>query len=213
MLFHLAKKPVLAVLLALTLAACAPSPKVDMAPKDLGDFRLGFDIVVANKMKQVPPSRKATPEEWKAAMKAQIEQRFRKYQGSRLYHIAISIDAYSLAIPGIPLIFTPKSILVFTVNIWDDAKQAKLNKKPKQITVFEALTPGSLVGTGYTETRKQQMASLARSAGRQIENWMVRNPDWFIHPDLAAPDTPAKDTTAVTPPKTAPAPPVPVPAN
>jgi len=190
------RRPLMALFLVLGLAACAPSPKVDMAPKNLGDFRLGYDIVIAKNVKQVPPSRKATPEEWKTAIRSEIERRFRKYQGDRLYHIGINVDGYSLAVPGIPVLLAPKSVLVFTVNVWDDAKQAKLNKKPKQITVFEAFSPGTIIGSGWTETRKQQMENLAHRAGRAIESWLVQQrPTWFTHPDTAA--SPLADQPAV----------------
>ena len=50
----------------LALAACstpAPDPLEEDLPQ-MGDFRLAFNIVVADNMQQVPPSRRATPEEW-----------------------------------------------------------------------------------------------------------------------------------------------------
>jgi hypothetical protein len=168
------------------LAACtkAPDPLTDELP-NMGNFQLGHAVVVTTNMQQVPPSRDATPEEWVAILSSEIDRRFRDYEGERVYHLGISIDGYALAPPGIPLIMNPRSVLVLSLNVWDDALGEKLHDEPKQILVFEGAARETMViGSGLGRTREQQMQVLARNAARQIQRWMVENPAWFdIDPD------------------------------
>jgi hypothetical protein len=74
----------------------------------MGDFRLAHNIVVAENMQQVPPSRNATPEEWQEIITSEIDRRFGGYEGDRLYHIGINVDGYALAPPGIPIVLNPR---------------------------------------------------------------------------------------------------------
>ena len=46
--------------LVLILGACAASDPLEEDLPDMGDFRLAYNIVVADNMQQVPPSRNAT---------------------------------------------------------------------------------------------------------------------------------------------------------
>lgn len=176
------------------LAACA-TPAPDPLEEDLpnmGDFRLAYNIVVADDMQQVPPSRNATQEEWIEILTEEIDRRFAGYEGERLYHIAIAIDGYSLAPPGIPVVLSPKSLLVVSANVWDDEAQAKLHEEPNQITVFEGLSAGTIVGSGLVRSREEQMQILARNTARRIQLWMLQNPEWFsIDPEIAAADAAA----------------------
>ena len=176
------------------LAACAtpaPDPLEEELP-DMGNFRLAFNIVVADSMQQVPPSRGATEEEWVEVLTAEIDRRFGGYEGDALYHIAIAVDGYSLAPPGIPLVLSPKSILIVSANVWDDAAQAKLHDEPNQITVFEGLSGATILGSGLVRSREEQMQILARNMARRIQLWMLENPDWFdIDPEAAAADAEA----------------------
>lgn len=183
--------------LALALAACAaPDPLEEDLP-DMGDFRLAYNIVVADNMQQVPPSRNATPEEWVEVMTSEIDRRFGAYEGDRLYHIAINIDGYALAPPGIPVVLAPKSILVISANVWDDALGAKLHEEPRQITVFEGTSAATVIGSGFARTREEQMQILARNAARRVQLWMLENPDWFsIDPEQAAADAAAVEAIA-----------------
>jgi hypothetical protein len=169
------------------LAACAaPDPLEEDLP-DMGDFRLSHNIVVAENMQQVPPSRNATPEEWQEIIVSEIDRRFGGYEGDRLYHIGINVDGYALAPPGIPIVLNPRSVLVLSVNVWDDALGEKLHEEPEQIVIFEGSSPETfLLGSGLTRTREEQMQVLARNAARRIQLWMLQNPDWFnIDPDAA----------------------------
>ncbi|SMX30880.1 hypothetical protein [Actibacterium lipolyticum] len=169
-------------------AGCTTSQDIPETPEPLGDFALGFNIVVAKNAQLIPPSRKAEPEEWEASIKSAIDQRFGRYEGDKLYHLGVSVDGFALAVPGIPVVLSPKSALVVTVNIWDDAAQAKLNEKPKQLTVLESLSGDTVLGSGLTQSREKQMKNLSFNTARLIERWLVENrAEWFG--ELEAPET------------------------
>lgn len=171
-------RPVLAFALLALISACGRNDLAE-PPVPLGDFALGLNIAVADKVEMVPISRPATVEDWEAVMIKAVDNRFGRYQGNKLYNIGISIDAYALAPPGIPVVAAPKSILVVTANIWDDAAQKKLNAEGKQITVFEGMSGETVIGTGITRTKKQQMEALAYNAVKRVEDWLLENPEWF----------------------------------
>ncbi len=181
-----------ALCLVLALAACGKSDLAE-PPVPLGDFALGLNIVFADKVEMVPISRKATPEEWETVMKKAVQDRFGRYEGTKLYNIGISVDGYALAPPGIPVVAAPKSVLVITANIWDDAAQKKLNEEGRQFTVFESLSGDTVIGTGLTRTREQQMDALAYNAVKKVETWLAENPEWFGLPPLP-PKPPARPT-------------------
>ena len=206
---------VLALCAALpVLAACAVNDLAE-PPVALGDFALGLNIAVADNVQKVPISRDATVEEWEAAMIKAVDARFGRYEGTKLYNIGISIDGYALAPPGIPLVISPKSVLVITANIWDDAAALKLNPEGKQFTVFEGLSGETLIGSGLTRTKEQQMEALTFNAVKKVEGWLLENPEWFGLPaadkptGADAPSTAAAPKPAVVP---APAPVLAVPA-
>lgn len=176
-----------AVLTVGFLSACAaPDPLEEDLP-EMGDFQLAHNVVVADNMQQVPPSREASSEEWVEIVTAEMDRRFGDYEGERLYHLGISVDGYALAPPGIPIVLNPRSVLVLSVNVWDDALGAKLHEEPEQILIFEGASPESfLLGSGLTRTREEQMQILARNAARRVQQWMLENPEWFsIDPDAA----------------------------
>lgn len=168
------------IALILTLVACAAGDPLDEELPPMGDFRLGHNIVVSENMQQVPPSRNATPEEWQEILVSEIDRRFGAYEGDRLYHIGVAVDGYALAPPGIPIVLSPRSILVLSVNIWDDALGAKLHEESEQIVVFEGSSPETmLLGSGIVRNRTEQMGILARNAARRIQLFMLENPEWF----------------------------------
>ncbi len=204
------------VLSAGLLAACAAE---DLAtpPPPIGDFQLGYDIVVADKAEAVGPSRKATPDEWEAAIQKEIDKRIRRYDGERLYHLGIGVNAYALAVPGIPVVISPKSVVVITVDVWDDALQRTVNAEPKKFTVFEGISGATVIGSGLTKSREQQIQTLSENAARKIGEWLVENKAWFTPEAVAAraalPPQPKPTATPAAPPA-APAPaPAPAPAN
>ncbi|MCB2130736.1 MAG: hypothetical protein KDE03_17145 [Rhodobacteraceae bacterium] len=173
------------VLAVFTLAACAAND-LSNPPTPLGNFQLGYNVVVAKNAEPVGPSRKATAAEWEAAMKKAIADRFGRYDGDKLYHIGIGVDAYALAVPGIPVVLSPKSVLVVTANVWDDTAQRKINAEPKQFTVFERLSGETIIGSGLTQSREQQIANLAANAARLINDWLIENKAWFTPEAVAA---------------------------
>ncbi|MWB79323.1 hypothetical protein GLS40_14885 [Pseudooceanicola sp. 216_PA32_1] len=172
------------------MAACTNSADLDEPPVDLGNFLLGHNVVVASKAQKGPLSREATPDEWVASLKSAIGERFGRYDGTNYYHIGVSVEGYVIAQPGIPLVLSPKSILIVNLTVWDDAQNRKLTDKPKQITVFESLSGGTLVGTGYTMSKEEQMKNLSMNAAKAIQNFLVENREWF-GPDKMPPPKPA----------------------
>ncbi|MBD3765897.1 MAG: hypothetical protein IE927_14535, partial [Rhodobacterales bacterium] len=169
------------------LAGCAARNDLDEPPVALGNFALGLNIVVADNMQMVPISRPATVEDWEAAMKKAVDDRFGRYAGSRLYNIGINIDAYALAPPGVPIVLSPKSVVAISANIWDDATQTRLNPEPVRLTVFESLSGSSFVGSGLSQSPAQQMENLAYNAAKAVEDWLVQNPQWFPADPAQAP--------------------------
>lgn len=176
------------------LGACgaAQDPLTEELP-NMGNFRLGHNVVVADNLQQVPPSRDATPEEWVTILTAEIDRRFGAYDGDRLYHLGIAVEGYALAPPGIPLLVNPRSVLVVSVNVWDDALGAKLHDAPEQILVLEGSSRDTfLIGSGFGRTRDEQMQVLARNAAAQIQRWMLEHPEWFSIDPNAPPLRPAQ---------------------
>lgn len=176
-------------LLMLSVAACNGASDLQDAAVPLGDFNLGHNIVVAPKVAKGPLSRNASEDELKTALKSAISERFDRYQGEKLYHFGVSVEGYVLAAPGIPLVLTPKSIMILKVTVWDDAANAKLNAEPHQITVFESFGKGPIVGSGYTQTAEQQLKNLSQNAAKAIERYLVkqeREQGWFGGVEVAA---------------------------
>ena len=169
------------------LAGCAADKDLDEPFEPLGAFRLGHNIVVADTARLVPPSRRATEEEWETAIKKAIDRRFSRFEGDQLYHIAISVDGYSIAVPGVPVVLSPKSVMIISATVWDDAAGGKINEEPKQITVLERLSGETVVGSGLTQSKAEQIENLADNAARLVEKWMRTNPDWFAPKDPADP--------------------------
>ena len=172
----------LAAALLASLAACNSARDLDQPTVALGDFYFGHNIVVAENATRGPLSREASAEEWEEAIRIEMDRRFRRFDGDRLYHLAIGVDGYVLAMPGVPVVAAPKSALIFGVTVWDDAASDKINERPHRITVLETLGGDSLVGSGLTRSREEQMQDLAQNAARAVENWLRENIEWFERP-------------------------------
>ena len=189
---------IIALLILAGLAACTNANDLDRAPVELGDFRLGHNIVVAPKMQKGPLSREASKEEWVEALTGAIAERFDRYEGDRLYHFGVSVEGYVLAQPGVPVVLSPKSVLIIRLTVWDDAAEKKLNPEPKQITIMETLSGETVVGSGLTQTKEEQMHNLSRNAAKQIETYLVRQMNaegWFApDEDTATGDETSDDT-------------------
>lgn len=177
----------LAMTLGISLLASCQKNDLAEAPVPLGNFELGLNIVVADNMKKVPISRPATVEEWEAALIKSVDDRFGRYTGTKLYNIGIAVDGFALAPPGVPLVVSPKSVLVITANIWDDATGTKLNPEGKQFTIFEAFSGETVIGSGLTRSRAKQMEILSYNAAKRVEKWILENPEWVGLPKLKKP--------------------------
>lgn len=184
----------------LALTACTNPDDLDAPVTPLGDFNLGHNVVVAPNLTKGPASRDASAEEWIDAMKSAVDARFSRYEGDKLYHIAISIEGYVLAVSGIPLVAAPKSALILRVTVWDDAAGEKLNAEPEQITVIETISGNTVLGSGFTQTKAVQMENLSQNAAKLIQNWLVRENarnGWFG--SQAAEDAPVTELATETP--------------
>jgi hypothetical protein len=177
-----------AVLVLLT--GCAEQI-IEGPPVPLGDFKLGHNIVVATKMQQGPVSRTATQEEWVDTVTKAVSNRFGRYDGDQTYHLGISVEAFMLAPPGVPIVYTPRSILVLNVTLWDDKDGRKLNAAPHQVAVFETTGKDSVVfGSGWGRNKQKQMDGLAFNAVEQIETWLLEQSatyGWFTENERVAP--------------------------
>ena len=170
-----------AAIVGLSLLTACDGVRDDLAakPEPIGDFLLGFNIAVAPSPTQGPFSREGSSEDWIASVKQAVDQRFKRYDGTAYYHIAVSVDGYVLAQPGIPIVYTPKSVLIFSVTFYKDATQEKLNPEPIQITVFEPCCDIPFLGSGLSKSAEEQMEGLAFNAARATERTMRENGAWF----------------------------------
>jgi hypothetical protein len=202
----------LALGLGFSLSACQTNDLAE-PPVPLGNFALGHNIVVTSNMQKVPISRNATPEAWEAALEKAMEARFGRYDGDKLYNIGISIDAFALAPPGVPLVLNPKSALGMTVSIWDDAAQRKLNEEGKQIIVMEKMSGETVVGSGLTQSAAKQMEVLSYNAAKAVEGWLLDNPEWFGLPPKSVSKEPVGTSFSAKPAAAPVVPPVVVPTE
>lgn len=161
------------------LTACASAP-LDETPDPIGDFKLGFFVPsTAADLTKGPVSREATPEEWKAALKTAFEPRFKRYTGDSFYHIGAIVDGYVLAQPGVPVVMSPKSVLILRITVIEDATGTQYPlEEPHQLTVLENVNAESIVGSGLTKTKEQQLADLAENAAKATERWL-REQEWL----------------------------------
>ncbi len=203
----------LALTLGVSLLTACQKNDLAEAPVPLGNFALGLNIVVADNMKKVPISRPATVEEWETAIIKSVDDRFDRYSGSKLYNIGIAVDGFALAPPGIPLVVSPKSVLVITANIWDDATGTKLNAEGEQFTIFESFSGETVIGSGLTRSKAKQIEILSYNAAKRVEKWILENPEWVGLPKvIKARGADAPTVVSATKP-VVPAVPAPVPAN
>ena len=160
------------------LAACGAGD-LKKPPVPLGDFVMGLNVVVADTAQVPGISRQVTADEWEAAMKQAMVDRFGRYEGSRIYNFGINIDGYVLAPPGVPVVASPRSALIVRVHVFEDATQTQLNPGGKQLTLVEGVSAESFIGSGWTQTKDQQMAKMAYRAALSVQNYLVDNPEWF----------------------------------
>ena len=171
----------------LTLSACAVTD-LEGTPQPMGRFLLGFNIVTVNDPEVGPASRTVEDEAWVGAMRNAINERFSRYDGDQYYHISVAVLGYVLAQPGIPIVASPKSVLIADVRVYNDATGEIMTGEQKQFTVFEE-GGDVLVGSGLTRTAEEQMASLSRNMAKRIHDWMLENVEFFGDASLMDPET------------------------
>lgn len=149
-----------AVLIAL--AACTAVPE---APQEasMGDFRLGFNVVVVRDALQGPGSQVVDEAALQAALERAVIDRLGAYDGDGLYHMGIRVDAYVLGEPG----SGSDAVLLMAANVWDEATKRNLTAPPLEIT-------------GTVPSRNASLSTLADSAARALEEALRENADvWF----------------------------------
>lgn len=164
------------------LGACSGAADLSDPPVPLGDFKLGHNVVVAPKAQKGPFSRDVTEAELVEAMTSAIAERFERYEGNSLYHFGISVEGYVIAAPGVPLVLSPKSILIINLTVWDDAAGKKLNEEVHQITVLETFGSGAILGSGFTMTKEEQLKQLSQNAAKAVQTYLVKQRNeqgWF----------------------------------
>lgn len=194
---------IFSLFIALALLVGCGAQTLEGPPVPLGDFKLGHNVVVAGTMQQGPLSRTASEEEWVASMTKAIDDRFGRYDGDQLYHLGISVEAFMLAPPGVPVVYTPKSVLILNVTLWDDKGGRKLNAAPHQVLVLETTgTDSVFFGSGWGRNKQKQLDGLAFNAAKSIETWMLENSEtygWFTPNERVAPAESEKPKTLPEP--------------
>ena len=166
------------LLMVALLSACGAND-LSKPPAPLGDFVMGLNVVIADTAQVPGISRQVTAEEWEAAMSKAMDDRFGRYEGSRIYNFGINIEGYVLAPPGVPVVASPRSALIARVHVFEDATQTQLNPGGKQLTLVEGVSAESFIGSGWTQTKEQQMAKMAYRAALSVQNYLLDNPEWF----------------------------------
>ncbi|MGB0968217.1 MAG: hypothetical protein ACPGUX_08540 [Halocynthiibacter sp.] len=179
-----------AVLMMSAVTACAKIDPTSEPVREMGQFKLGHNVVVAENAQPGPLTRSTNAEELEKALTTAMDERLGQYDGDRLIHIGIAVDGYVLALPGVPLVLSPKSVLALTVNVWDNETQEKLNAEPRRFAVFERGAAETVVGSGLTQNKAAQLENLSRNAALKIQNWILENPEWI---GLTAEDSSAED--------------------
>lgn len=162
----------------LALSSCTTELDSETQASALGDFRLDRVVVIANDPSMGALSRSISDEALELAVNEALEARFRRFEGDKTYSIGVKIQGYVLAAPGIPILLAPRSLLGISVNVYNDVP-ARLNVKTKNMTIFEDAGGDTVVGSGYTQSKEEQLAELAKNAAIEIELWLRENEGWF----------------------------------
>lgn len=162
----------------LSLAACTTEFDAATQASGLGDFRLDRLVVIADDATMGPLSRRTTDEALEIAVTEAFQTRFSRFQGDNTYSLGIKVQAYVLAQPGIPILLAPRSMLLLSVNVYNDVP-VRLNPETKNLTVFEDAGGDTVIGSAYTQTKEEQLAEIASNAAIEIEVWLRENEEWF----------------------------------
>lgn len=189
-------KHILSLIHVLALLVACGETRLDEAPEDLGAFQARVTHVYTEKALKWPLSRDADHSEWTAPIENALNARLRRYEGSQEYDVAVTLEGFLLAPPGVPVLFSPKSAVVVNVFVYDVAAKTYLAKK-HQMEIFESTTGESaLLGSGHARSKQEQIQGLAINIADQVEEWMAeqhREQGWFA-PRAAAPASAAAAT-------------------
>jgi hypothetical protein len=183
------------LMVTLFLAACGET-QLNEAPEEMGAFRARVVHVFTDKALKWPLSRDAEASEWNASMERAMETRLRRYDGAQEYDVAVSLEGFLLAPPGIPVLVNPKSVVVVNVFVYDVAGKEYLARKV-QMEVYEDTTGQSaILGSGHSRTKEEQIAGLSLNIADKIEEWMAaehkengwfdKRPDTVLDAEVAA---------------------------
>ncbi len=174
-------------LAAVILAACQ-TDDLKQPPVPLGNFQLGVNVAITDKMQVPGISRQVTPAEMETAITKAMDARFDypRYEGDNLLNFGIFVDGYLLAPPGVPIVLSPASVMIVTVNVFDDSTGKKLNGDGKQMTIIEKGSASTFIGSGLTQTKEKQLEILAYNVAKRVESYLLENPEWIgMTPDQA----------------------------
>ena len=183
--------PAALLIAAFALSACETRTGLSAPPPALAqNFRLGHAVVVAETATKAPISRDASQAQLETAVTKAVKERFSRLEGSAFYHLGINVDGYALAPPGVPLLVSPKSVLIISVTLMTDTDGGKkVNPEPEQLTVFETLSAGTAIGSGLTRSADEQLENLSFNAALAIEDWLAKNPQFFDPTAVSTPRT------------------------
>jgi len=162
----------------LALTACQTNDLKE-PPVPLGDFGLGVNVAITDNVQVPGVSRKVTEDVLNKAITDAVAARFDRYSGSKLINIGVYVDGYLLAPPGVPIVLSPSSVMIVTLNFFDDATGVKLNPEGTQITVIEKGSADTFIGSGLTQTKEKQLKTLAYNVAKRIEGILLQNPQWI----------------------------------
>lgn len=179
---------IIALFATLSLLVACGETRLDEAPEDLGAFQARIVHVYTEKALQWPMSRSADHSEWTDPIKSALESRLRRYEGVQQYDVAVTLEGFMLAPAGVPVLFSPKSVVVVNVFVYDVEQETFLAKK-HQMEIFESTTGESaLVGSGHARSKQEQIQGLAVNIADKVEEWMAeqhREQGWFAPRDSA----------------------------
>ena len=165
-------RAIAALLFALFLLACSNQAELDPNPAPFGDFKLGHAVVAAKGSSVAPGSREVTAEELEAPLQEAIERRLGRYSGGKFYHVTAAIQGYFISPGGIPVVASPSSAWVLRVSVWDDASGTKLDPSPHILPISEPFSAETVIGSGLTRTKHEQINALSEKSAQVIENWL-----------------------------------------
>ncbi|MEL6170052.1 MAG: hypothetical protein AAFR35_15305 [Pseudomonadota bacterium] len=171
-----------AVLGLLAFCAACTTTSASRTPSPIGDFRLAEVRVDASAATMGPLSREVAPEVIEAALRSSLTERLRAYDGDGLYVVEVDVRSYVLAQPGIPLLLSPRSILILDIGVQDVETGSTFASGDDRVIAFEGLMSGvPFLPSGLVKSSDQQLSNLANEAAILAERALERSADrWFV---------------------------------